>query len=71
MFSFSLKFECAAMFTNGYYSLEITGTFSSEVNIPGSSLVAQWLGLSTFGCRGPGSVPGWGTEIPQTVQPEY
>ena len=59
------------MFTNCYYSLENTGTFSSKVNILGSSLMGQWLGLSTFHCHGPGTIPGWGTEIPQTVWPKY
>ena len=71
MFSLSLKFKCAAMFTNCYYSLENTGTFSSKVNILRSSLVVQWLGLSTFCCNGPGSIRGRGTEIPQTVRLEY
>ena len=29
---------------------------------------AQWLGCSTFDCCGPGSVPGWGTEVLQATQ---
>ena len=37
-------------------------TYSRE--FPGG-LVVRILG---FHCRGPGSIPGWGTEIPQTVQ---
>ena len=32
-----------------------------------SFLIVQWLGLCTFTARGPESVPGWGTEIPQAV----
>ena len=31
-------------------------------------LEVQWLGLSTFIAEGPGSIPGWGTKIPQVVQ---
>ena len=31
-------------------------------------LEVQWLGLSTFIAEGPGSIPGWGTKIPQAVQ---
>ena len=33
--------------------------------------MGQWLGLSTFHCHGPGTIPGWGTEITQTVWPKY
>lgn len=32
-----------------------------------SSWIVQWLGLCTFTARGPKSVPGWGTEIPQAA----
>ena len=32
---------------------------------PGTSLVVQWLGLSTLTAESPGSVVGWGTKIPQ------
>ena len=31
----------------------------------GSSLVVQWLELHTFTAEGAGSIPGWGTKIPQ------
>ena len=31
----------------------------------GSSLVVCWWGLSTFTAEGRGSIPGWGTKIPQ------
>ena len=36
----------------------------------GTSLVAQWLKLCapTTGCMG--SIPGWGTKIPQARQPK-
>ena len=34
----------------------------------GNSLVVQWLGLGTFTAKGPGSVPGRGTKIPQAMQ---
>ena len=29
----------------------------------GNSLVDQWLELGIFTAKGPGSIPGWGTEI--------
>ena len=35
---------------------------------PGNSLAAQWLGLGTFTPGSPGSITGWGTEIPQATQ---
>ena len=31
-------------------------------------LVVQWLGLHAFTAEGPGSIPGWGTRIPQALQ---
>ena len=34
----------------------------------GNSLVVQWLGLRALNAEGVGSVPGWGSKIPQTVQ---
>ena len=34
----------------------------------GNSLKVQWLGLCTFTAEGVGSIPGCGTEIPQTMQ---
>ena len=33
-----------------------------------TSLVVQWLGVSTFIAGGPGSIPGQGTKIPQAAQ---
>ena len=33
---------------------------------PGTSLVVQWK-TPHFHCRGTGSIPGWGTEIPQAT----
>ena len=33
----------------------------------GSSLVVQWLGLRAFTAESLGSIPGWGTKIPQAV----
>ena len=36
--------------------------------IIGNSLVVQWLELQTFTAEGVGSVPGWGTKIPQAMQ---
>ena len=34
----------------------------------GNSLVVQWLGLWALNVEGPGSVPGWGTRVPQATQ---
>ena len=34
----------------------------------GNSLVVQWLGFCAFIAEGAGSIPGWGTKIPQGVQ---
>ena len=34
----------------------------------GNSLVVQWLELQTFTAEGVGSVPDWGTKIPQAMQ---
>lgn len=34
----------------------------------GSSLVVQWFGISAVPVRGPGSLPGWGATVPQSVQ---
>ena len=36
---------------------------------PGTSLMAQWFNVLRFHCRGGmGSIPGWGTNIPQAPQ---
>ena len=34
----------------------------------GNSLAVQWLGLLSFTAEGQGSIPGWGTKIPQAMQ---
>ena len=34
----------------------------------GDILVVQWLELCIFTAKGPGSIPGWGTKIPQVIQ---
>ena len=36
----------------------------------GDSRVVQWLGLGGFTAEGLGSIPGWGTETPQSSQPK-
>ena len=36
----------------------------------GTSLAVQGLGLRTFTAEGPGSIPGWGTEMPQASWPK-
>ena len=33
----------------------------------GNSLMVQWLGLHAFTAKGPGSIPGQGTKIPQAT----
>ena len=33
----------------------------------GNSLVVKWLGLQASIARGMGSIPGWGTKIPQAT----
>ena len=30
--------------------------------------MVQWLGLHAFIAKGTGSIPGWGTKIPQAAQ---
>ena len=39
---------------------------SSYIASLGNSLLVQWLKLCASIARGPGTVPGWGTKIPQT-----
>ena len=34
----------------------------------GNSLVVHWLELGTFTAEGVGSIPGWGTKIPQAAR---
>ena len=34
---------------------------------PGNSLVVQWVGLCILTTEGSGSIPGWGTNIPQVA----
>ena len=36
--------------------------------LSGNSLVVQWLGVSAFTAMALGSIPGWGTKIPQATQ---
>ena len=33
-----------------------------------NSLLVQWLGLLVFTAEGPGSIPSWGTKIPQAMR---
>ena len=43
--------------------------FVSHSKVPlGNSLAIQWLGLHAFTTEGPGSIPGWGTGIPQATR---
>ena len=36
------------------------------LNWLGNSLAVQWLGLYPLTAKGQGSIPGWGTKVPQT-----
>ena len=52
--------------------LLLTSSFDSCIdeprkNDPGNFLVVQWLGLCAFIVEDPGSIPGWGTKIPQAT----
>ena len=40
---------------------------SNQKKVMRASLVVQWLRLSAFTTRGPGSIPGQRTEIPQAT----
>ena len=42
--------------------------YGCQVQIPRSLLAVQWLELCTFTAKGPGSIPVWGTKIPNAVQ---
>ena len=41
---------------------------NQTVDLSGTSLEVQWLGLSAFTAMAPGSIPGWGTKILQAVR---
>ena len=41
-----------------------------KTSMRGNSLVVQWLGLHVFTAKDMGSIPAWGTETPQAVQPK-
>jgi len=49
------------------YKLSFMTVFLKK-NYPGEFPEVQWLGLCTFTAEGVGSIPGCGTEIPQTMQ---
>ena len=46
----------------------ISGKNIFQKGRPRKSLVVQWLGLGGFTAVGPGSIPSWGTKIPQAAQ---
>ena len=46
------------------------GVLDPKVPITGTSLVVQGLRLCAFTARGIGSIPGWGTKIPQDAWPK-
>ena len=43
--------------------------FSCKYSV-GNSWVVQWLRFLAFTAQGQGSIPGWGTKIPQAAQPK-
>ena len=43
------------------------GKYGDEKLMSRNSLAVQWLGLHAFTAKGPSSIPGWGTKIPQAV----
>ena len=47
--------------------LDSTQDFYLNCSGSGNSLAIQWLALRAFTARGPGSVSGWGTKIPQAI----
>ena len=54
---------CFPPFRPQNHSLQMVQTVPS-----GSFLATQWLKFGTFTAMGPGSIPGWGTRIPQEKQ---
>ena len=42
--------------------------FNKLLKVEINSLVVQWLGLRASNARGLGSIPDWGTKIPQAMQ---
>ena len=44
------------------------GHFQMKRRAQGSSLAVQWLGLHASIAGGMGSIPGWGTKIPQALR---
>ena len=45
----------------------LLGLTSQNHLFNGNSLAVQWLGLHAFTTEGLGSIPGWGTKIPQAM----
>ena len=49
----------------GQHLLFVVRDLTFSFNKPGNSLVVQWLGFLALPGKGPGSIPGGGTKIPQ------
>ena len=60
----SFCFSLSAQHSINYMSFS---TLYYKIGFVGNSLTVQWLGLHAFTAEGTGSVPGWGTKIPQAV----
>ena len=65
-------FPNGAWFTSNWeYSYPLAFLSGHRCSVPNyywESLAVQWLELCALTDRDPGSVPDWGTKIPQTVQ---
>ena len=59
----SLEKSCTQ---GGDLTVSIAFTTPSKT-ILGNSLAVQWSGLGAFTAEGLGSIPGWGTKIPQAT----
>ena len=49
---------------------DVDAVTSNSHKIKGIPWPIQWLGLHAFPAEGPGSIPGWGTKLPQVVWPK-
>ena len=67
LFPFSLKNFTISCKTDLLATISLNIFLSKKV-FTGNSLAVWWLGLRIFTVAGRGSVPGWGTNIPQAVQ---
>ena len=62
-----LNFSCFEELES-FIRLTLSVEMLQSLHCHGNSLAIQWLGLRAFTAEGPGSIPGWGTKIPQATQ---